>query len=195
MVEGEGVTSTRLLSKSCRVCSCGINFCMIFEKASNIEWSNIEVIWYSIGTSSNPTSASSSPILCWMSLFMSTVNIPFKRTLSVSWWYLAGSRLSDRRLCGWRLRGGLMGLQLTPALWWNVIYSMLRGIRPVHINPKNAGIRGRCGGRYLSVDNKYQCTHFPKNRVKIKSRIKKVDLSRKIPYLEVDKRTISAFLP
>lgn len=71
---GLGDTSTRLLSKSWRVCNCGINFWMIFEKASKMEWSNIEVMWYSMGTSSNPTSANSSPIRCWISRLMSIIN-------------------------------------------------------------------------------------------------------------------------
>jgi len=68
-------TSTRLFRRSCRVCNWGISFCIILEKASKTEWSNIEVMWYSIGTSTSPTSASSSPTRCWISRLISVTEV------------------------------------------------------------------------------------------------------------------------
>ena len=121
----EVFTSTRLFSKSCKVCNCGINFWIIFEKASKIEWSKIEVIWYSIGTSVSPSSASSSPIRCCISLFISEWSERIFPGVD-----LADSRSVSRRLYVWRLQDVWKDLQPRLSLLWNVTYSMPRYTRP-----------------------------------------------------------------
>jgi hypothetical protein len=48
--------------------------------------------------------------------------------------------------------------------------------------------------KYNRVNDEYQCTHLPEDRVQVECRVKKVDLAREIPDLKVDERTVLSTL-